>query len=118
MIAIIITSHDPTLANKLAAYSTQSGLPVCAVENGCLEIASPYGVSNSNPSSNSDMSAFVWQAHQTSPGAKILVIEAKSISWQDKYDAANYAKTLPEVAKVSSVSYSKVVMILGLVLQR
>ncbi|MDE1829690.1 MAG: hypothetical protein KGI25_05150 [Thaumarchaeota archaeon] len=77
----------------------------------------PFGTPNSNPASNSDTSSFVAQVHQSSPESKILVVEAKSISWQDKYDAANYAKTLPDVARVSSVSYSKVVMILGLVLK-
>lgn len=117
MIAIIVTTHDPALENKLAAYDAQFGLPPCTVENGCLEITTPYGMSTSNPSSNSDMSHFVEQVHQATPGAKILVVEAKSISWQDKYDAANYVKTLPEVEKVSSVSYSIVVMIIGLVLK-
>jgi hypothetical protein len=117
MIEIIVTTHDPALENKLAAYDAQFGLPPCTVENGCLEITTPYGMSTSNPSSNSDMSHFVEQVHQATPGAKILVVEAKSISWQDKYDAANYVKTLPEVEKVSSVSYSIVVMIIGLVLK-
>ena len=117
MIAVIVTSHEPDLENKLAKFDAQSGLPNCTVENGCLEIATPYGISNFNPSSNSEMSPFVEQVHKTAPGAKILVVEAKSISWQDKMDAAYYAKTLPEVKKVSSVSYSIVVMIIGLILK-
>jgi subtilase family serine protease len=117
MVAIIVTSHDPMLENKLAAYNAQFGLPACTLQNGCLEIPTPYGISNSNPSSNSDISHFVEQAHQAAPGAKILVVEAKSISWDDKMDAVNYVKMLPEVAKVSSASYSKVVMILGLALK-
>ncbi|MDE1767256.1 MAG: hypothetical protein KGI27_13445 [Thaumarchaeota archaeon] len=117
MIAIIVTSHDPTLENDLAVYDTQHGLPACIVTNGCLEIATPFGTSNSNPSSTSDVSFYVEQAHQADPGAKILVVEAKSTSWQDKYDAAYYAENLPAVAKVSSVSYSKVAIELGLVLK-
>ena len=117
MTTIIVTSHDTALESKLAEYNTQFGLPACTVENGCLKIATPYGISNSNPSSNLDLSPFVEQAHQTAPGAKILVVEAKSISWDDKDDAASYAKTLPEVVKVTSISYSKVVMIIGLVLK-
>ena len=118
MIAIIVTSHDPTLESKLAAYGAQFGLPACTLENRCLEIATPYGISNLNPSLNSDMLHFVTQVHQVAPGAKILVVEAKSIGWDDKMDATNYAKTLPEVEKVSSISYSKVVMILSLILQK
>ena len=117
MIAIIVTTHDSNLETKLAAFDAQNGLPSCTVQNGCLEIATPYGPSNPNPASNSDMSPFVAAAHKSSPGAKILVVEAKSTSWQDKYDAANYAITQPDVVKVSSVSYSKVVMIIGLVLK-
>lgn len=117
MIAVIVTSHDPNLEEQLDVYDAQYGLPPCTVENGCLEIATPFGISNSNPSSNSDILPFVGQAHQASPEAKILVVEAKSISWQDKNDAVNYVKMLPEVAKVSSVSYSKVVMVIGLELK-
>ncbi len=117
MIAIIVTTDDPTLGNDLAAYDTQHGLPPCTVTNGCLEIATPFGISNSNPSSTSDVSLYVEQAHQADPGAKILVVEAKSSSWYDKYNAAYYAENLPEVAKVSSVSWSRVVIELGLVLK-
>jgi subtilase family serine protease len=117
MIAIIVTTDDPTLGNDLAAYDTQYGLSPCTVTNGCLEIATPFGTSNSNPSSASDVSLYVEQAHQADPGAKILVVEAKSTSWQDKYDAAQYAESLPEVAQVSSASSSKVVLELGLVLK-
>jgi len=118
MVAIIVTSHDPDLENRLAAYDDQTGLPPCTVGNGCLEIATPYGMSNFNPSSNADMLPFVVQAHQASPGAKILVVEAKSISWDDKMDAAYYVKTLPEVGKVTSMTYSKVVMMIGMILKK
>ena len=118
MIAVIVTAHDPSLENRLAAYDAQTGLPACTVGNGCLAIATPYGVSNFNPSSNADVFPFVVQAHQAAPGAKILVVEAKSISWDDKMDAAYYAKTLPEVGKVTSTTYSKVVMIIGLILKK
>jgi subtilase family serine protease len=117
MIAIIVTSDDPTLGDNLAAYDAQYGLPACTVTNGCLEIVTPFGTSNSNPSSTSDVSLYVEQAHQADHGAKILVVEAKSIGWQDKYDAAYYAENLPQVAKVSSTSYSIVAMELGLVLK-
>ncbi|MGC1709952.1 MAG: hypothetical protein WA799_09170, partial [Nitrosotalea sp.] len=118
MIAIIVTSDDPTLENDLAAYDTQSSLTACTVTNGCLEIVTPFGISNSNPSATSDVSLYVEQAHQTAPSAKILVVEAKSIMWQDKWDAAYYAEKLPEVEKISSISYSKVAMELGLVLKQ
>ncbi|MGI0087588.1 MAG: hypothetical protein ACREBI_06470 [Nitrosotalea sp.] len=118
MIAIIVTSDDPTLENDFAAYDTQHGLSPCTVTNGCLEIVKPFGTSNSNPSSASDVSLYVEQAHQANPSAKILVVEAKSISWQDKYDAAYYAENLPDVAKVTSISHSKIVIELGLVLKQ
>ena len=117
MIAIIVTTDDPTLGNDLAAYDTQHGLPPCTVTNGCLEIATPFGISNSNPSSTSDVSLYVEQAHQADPGAKILVVEAKSSSWYDKYNAAYYAESLPQVAAVSSASDSKVIMEISLVLK-
>jgi len=118
MIAIIVTSHDPTLENDLAAFDTKFGLPACTISNGCLEYATPFGVSNTNPAAHSDVSFYVEQAHATAPGAKILVVDAKSISWQDKYDADYYAKTRPEVQHVFSVSWSKVVVILGMTLKK
>lgn len=116
VIAIIVTSHDPSLENDLKAYYSQSNLSACTMTNGCLEIATPFGIPNVNPSS--DVSLYVEQVHQANPSAKILLVEAKSISWQDKWDAAYYAEKLPGVEKVSSISYSKVVMEIGLVLKQ
>jgi subtilase family serine protease len=118
MVAIIVTSHDPTLENDLETYYSQSNLPACTVTNGCLEVATPFGISNPNLSPRSDVSLYVEQTHQANPHAKILVVEAKSISWQDKWDAAYYAEKRPEVEKISSSSYSKVVMEIGLVLKQ
>lgn len=118
MIAIIVTSDDPTLENELAVYDKQAGLPACTRTNGCLEVAKPFGTAQSNYISSSDVSYFVEQAHQANPTAKILVVEAKSISWQDKWNAAHYAEKLPNVEKVTSVSYSIVLMELGLVLKQ
>jgi subtilase family serine protease len=117
MIAIIVTTNDPTLENDLGAYDAQYGLSPCTVANGCLEIDTPFGTSNSNPSSASDVSLYVELAHQANPGAKILVVEAKSTSWQDRYNAAYYAESLPQVAQVFSASDSKIVMELGLELK-
>lgn len=117
MIAIIVTADDHTLESDLVSHDIKLGLPDCTVANGCLEIAIPFGVSNPNPASSSDLSFYVEQAHVLNPGAKILVVEAKSISWQDKWDAVYYVKSLPEVKKVSSVSYSKILMELGLILK-
>ena len=118
MIAIIVTSHDPTLENDLAAFDTKFGLPRCTISNSCLEYATPFGISNKNPAAISDASPYVEQAHAAAPGVRILVVDAKSISWQDKYDADYYAKTRPEVQKVFSVSWSKVVVILGMTLRQ
>ena len=95
MIAIIVTSQDPTLEIDLAAFNAAAGLPSCTISNGCLEHATPFGVSNTNPAASSDVSFYVEQAHATAPGAKILVVDAKSISWDDRYDAGYYAKTRP-----------------------
>jgi hypothetical protein len=117
MTAVIVTSHDPTLESDLAAYDWQSGLPSCTLTNGCLEIATPFGISKSNPSLRTDVSSYVEQAHQANPAAKILVVEARSISWQDKWDAMYYAEKQPQVDKVTSVSHSKVFVEIGLVLK-
>lgn len=117
MTAIIVTSDDPDLEAKLAQYDEQNGLPACTIQNGCLEIAKPFGASNPTPFSGQGPAFFVEQAHMANPSAKILVVEARSTSWQDRWNAMEYAKTLPEVAKVTSVSGSKIVMQVGLVLK-
>jgi len=118
MIAIIVTSHDRTLENDLAAFNTVAGLPSCTISNGCLEHVTPFGASNTNPAASLDVSFYVEQAHATAPGAKILVVDAKSISWDDRYDAGYYAKTRPEVQHVVSVSWSKVVVVYGMILKK
>ncbi len=118
MIAIIATSDDPNLENNLAVFNAQENLPDCTTLNGCLKVIKPFGNPLQNPSSAPDVSFFVKLAHKANPSAKILVVEARSASWQDKDDAANYAKNLPEVERVSSVSYSKVVMEIGLLLKQ
>lgn len=118
MIALIVTSDDPTLESDLAIYDSQNGLTACTIADGCLEVDMPFGTSNSNPSSSSDVLPYVEQAHQANPAAKILVVEAKSISWQDKWNAEQYAEDKPNVEKVSSVSDSIVVMEIGLVLKQ
>ena len=115
MIAIIVPSDDPNLENELDSYDASSGLAACTTTNGCLEVARPYG--SPNASTSFDVSSYVEQAHETAPGAKILVVEAKSNSWQDMYDASYWVQTLPEVEKTVSVSWSKIVIELGLVLK-
>ena len=117
MIAIIVTSHASTIEKDLASFDTKFGLPACTISNACLEYATPFGVSNTNSPSGLDVSFYVEQAHATAPGAKILVVDAKSISWQDKYDADYYVRTRPEVQHVFSVSWSKVIIILGMTLK-
>ncbi|MDE1727247.1 MAG: hypothetical protein KGH89_08320 [Thaumarchaeota archaeon] len=50
------------MENDLAAYSSQASLPTCTVTNNCLEIATPFGIPNSNLLSTSDVLFYVEQA--------------------------------------------------------
>lgn len=116
MIAIIVTSDDPNLESEFAQYNAIHGLPPCTVLDGCLQIAKPFGTSSKNPATSSNVAFFVEQAHAVNPSAKILVVEARSTSWQDKWDASEYAKNLPGVQRVTFVSYSKIMMEIGLMI--
>ena len=117
MIAIIVTSDDPSVESNLEKFDSQFGLPSCTTSNGCFEKVLPFGISKKNLAFSSDISFYVEQAHVVAPGAKILLVEAKSIGWQDKWDATYYVESQPEVQKVVSVSWSKPIIELGIVLK-
>jgi subtilase family serine protease len=116
MIAIIVPTHDPNLERDLDSHNSNFGLPACTISNGCLDVVKPYGSPNTQVIF--DVSSYVEQAHETAPGAKILVVEAKSISWQDMWNAEHWTQSLPEIEKTVSASWSKIVIELELVLKQ
>ncbi|HEX8939776.1 MAG TPA: S53 family peptidase [Candidatus Limnocylindrales bacterium] len=94
-IAIVDAYDDPTAASDLAVFSSKYGLPACTTANGCFRKVSQSGGST-YPSVNGgwalEISLDVQWAHAIAPGAKILLVEAKSSSFTNLLAAEDYAK--------------------------
>jgi subtilase family serine protease len=94
-IAIVDAYDDPTAESDLATFSSQYGLPPCTTANGCFRKVSQTG-SSSLPRANGnwalEISLDVQWAHAIAPGAKILLVEARSNSNSNLYTAEDYAK--------------------------
>ena len=95
-IAIVDAYDDPTAEKDLAVFSTKYGLPPCTTANGCFKKVSQNGASNF-PRTDAgwalEISLDVQWAHAIAPGAKILLVEARTASLSDLLTAENYAKT-------------------------
>jgi len=93
-IAIVDAYDDPTAGADLSTFSSQWGLPSCTTSNGCFTKVSQTGGS-SLPSSNGgwalEISLDIEWAHAIAPGAKILLVEAKSNSFSNLFTADQYA---------------------------
>jgi len=93
-VAIVDAYNDPTAASDLAVFSSTFGLPACTVANGCFRQVSQTGGS-ALPRTNAgwalEISLDVQWAHAIAPGAKILLVEAKSASFADLLAAEQYA---------------------------
>jgi subtilase family serine protease len=94
-IAIVAAFDDPTAEADLGTFSGQFGLPSCTSTNGCFLKVSQTG-STRYPKSDArwalEISLDIQWAHAIAPGAKILLVEAKSSSLKDLVIAENYAK--------------------------
>jgi subtilase family serine protease len=93
-IGIVDAYNDPTAASDLNKFDGQYGLLACTTSNGCFSQVSQTG-SGSLPRNNSgwalEISLDVQWAHAIAPGAKILLVEAKSASFSDLLTAETYA---------------------------
>ncbi len=94
-IAIVDAYDDPTAENDLAVFTSQYGLPSCTTANGCFKKVNQTGGTN-YPRKDSgwalEISLDVQWAHAIAPGAKILLVEAKSNSFSNLLTAEDYAK--------------------------
>jgi subtilase family serine protease len=100
-IAIIDAYNSPNIANDLNAFSAEYNLPQCNTANPCFEkhLMSSY-ISNSNAWELETSLDAEW-AHAIAPGAKILLVEARSASGNDLLNAINYARNRSDVVAVS-----------------
>jgi subtilase family serine protease len=95
-IAIVDAYNDPTAESDLAVFSSQYGLPACTTANGCFSKVDQNGGTN-YPRTDSgwalEISLDIQWAHAIAPGAKILLVEAKTNSFTNLLTAEDYAKT-------------------------
>lgn len=95
-IAIVDAYDDPNAEKDLGVFSAQYGLPSCTTANGCFTKVNQTG-GTSYPRMNSgwslEISLDIQWAHAIAPGAKILLVEAKSANSNDLFTAEDYAST-------------------------
>jgi len=94
-IALIEAYHDPYLASDLHTFDVAFGLP-----DPSLFVANQAG-SVSNPSWSLEETLDVEWTHAIAPGARILVVEARSQSRSALLAAVNAARQTPGVVAVS-----------------
>ncbi len=96
VIAIVDAYNDPTAESDLGVFDSQYGLPSCTTANGCFRKVNQNG-GTSYPRKDSgwalEISLDIQWAHAIAPGAKILLVEAKSSSLTNLVTAEDYAKT-------------------------
>jgi subtilase family serine protease len=94
-IAIVDAYDDPTAESDLGVFSSQFGLPACTTANGCFRKADQNGGTR-YPRTDSgwalEISLDIQWAHAIAPGAKILLVEAKTNSFANLLAAEDYAK--------------------------
>ena len=94
-IAIVDAFDDPTAENDLNVFSKQFALPACTTGNGCFKKVNQTG-GTSYPRKDSgwalEISLDIEWAHAIAPGAKILLVEARSNSFSNLLAAEDYAK--------------------------
>ena len=93
-IAIVDAYNDPNAESDLGVFSSQFGLPACTTANGCFSKVDQTG-GTTYPRTDSgwalEISLDIQWAHAIAPGAKILLVEAKSNSFTNLLAAEDYA---------------------------
>jgi subtilase family serine protease len=101
-IAIIDAYDSPRILSDLNTFSNQFGLPQCTTAlNSCFEKHMMASRISANSSWELESSLDVEWAHAIAPGAKILLVEARSASGNDLLNAISYARTRSDVVAVS-----------------
>lgn len=94
-IAIVDAHDNPVIESDLAVFDQQYGLPSCSTANGCFAKVDSSGGSN-YPSFNGgwgfEIAIDVEWAHAVAPGARILLVEAKTANIADMLAAEDYAR--------------------------
>ncbi|HEV7535827.1 MAG TPA: S53 family peptidase, partial [Acidimicrobiia bacterium] len=93
-VAIVAPFDAPTIEHDLNAFATKYDLPSCTTANGCFRKVDAKG-GKSYPAKDKlwalEISLDVEWAHAIAPGAKILLVEARSDTLSDVVTAEDYA---------------------------
>jgi subtilase family serine protease len=100
-IAIIDAYDNPTIAADLNTFSQAYGLPVCDSTNPCFQKVKMVSNVRSNRGWALEEALDVQWAHAIAPGAKILLVEARSSSGNDLLKAVDYARAQAGVVSIS-----------------
>lgn len=100
-IAIVGAFDDPSAESDLNVFSRQFNLPECTSSNGCFEKHKMSSSIKSDSGWEGETSLDTQWAHAIAPGAKILLVEAKSSGGKDLLSAVDYAKSQRGVVSVS-----------------
>ncbi len=95
-IAIVDAYDHPAIESDLAVFDARFGLPACTTANGCFRKIDAAGGSD-YPHKNADwgleIAMDVEWAHAVAPGARIVLVEARSDKFDDLVAAEDYART-------------------------
>jgi subtilase family serine protease len=100
-IAIVDAYDSPSIASDLSTFSSQFKLPACTSYNGCFEKHKMSSRLRADGGWALEIALDVEWAHAIAPGAKILLVEARSSSGNDLLSAVDYARSRPDVKAVS-----------------
>jgi subtilase family serine protease len=107
-IAIVNAYNDPFVASDLDTFDrqfringSQSLYQQYGSASSFLTVAKPQGNPANSPGWAGEIALDVEWAHAIAPGAKILLVEARSSSLNDLLSAVNYARNQPGVVAVS-----------------
>jgi subtilase family serine protease len=100
-IALIDAYDDANMESDLAVFDKQFGLPSCTTTNGCFEKHKMATSTAANSGWAMETSLDVEWAHAIAPGAKILLVEAKTPSGANLLSAIDYATSRKDVVAIS-----------------
>lgn len=91
VIALVDAYDDPNAEADLGTFSTEFKLPACTTANGCFKKIMAAGTPADTTGWSNEIAIDTQWAHAIAPGAKIMLVEAKSESNADLYAAVDLA---------------------------
>ncbi|HEV2370952.1 MAG TPA: S53 family peptidase [Streptosporangiaceae bacterium] len=107
VIAIVDAFRDPHGLSDLNTFNKQYGMPALTTckslsqPGACFEEANPQGVPAVSAGWVGEESLDIEWAHAEAPGAKIILVQAKSPTTQNLFGAVKYANTTIKATEVS-----------------